>query len=50
VKLFVDDGLRFSEVEQIDDDELSPEQVARRDRALIDAWKPIVLDRLRQRA
>jgi hypothetical protein len=40
-------GLRYTEVEQIDDDELPPEEVARRDRALIDAWKPIVLERLR---
>lgn len=45
---FADAGLRFTAVDQIDDDELSPEEVARRDRALIEAWKPIVLERLRQ--
>jgi hypothetical protein len=47
VQRFADAGLRFTEVEQIDDDELSPEEVARRDRALIDSWKPILFDRLR---
>jgi hypothetical protein len=45
---FADAGLQFTTVDQLDDDELSPDEVARRDRALIEAWKPIVLERLRQ--
>jgi hypothetical protein len=43
---FASTGLHYTEVEQIDDEDLSPAEVARRDRELIDAWKPILLKRL----
>ena len=45
---FASAGLRYTEVEQIDDEDLDPAEVARRDRELIDAWKPILRERLRQ--
>ena len=44
---FADAGFRFAEVEQLDDEELSPEEVTERDRALIDSWKPILFKRVR---
>jgi hypothetical protein len=47
VHRFTAAGLHFSEVEQLDDEDLSPEEVARRDRALIDSWKPILFNRAR---
>jgi hypothetical protein len=45
---FASAGLRYTEVEQIDDEDLDPAEVARRDRELIAAWKPILLERLRR--
>lgn len=47
-KRFAAAGLRFSEVDQVEDEELAPEEVTRRDRALIEAWRPVVLQRLRE--
>ena len=43
---FASAGLRYTEVEQIDDEDLDPAEAARRHRELIDAWKPILLERL----
>jgi len=42
---FAKAALPFTEIEQIDDEDLSPEEVARRDRALIDSWTPILFSR-----
>jgi hypothetical protein len=42
-------GLQFTEIDQIDDDELTPEERCRRDRGLIDYWAPILRERLRRR-
>jgi hypothetical protein len=42
VHRFAAAGLRYAEIEQLDDEDLSPEDVAKRDRALIDWWKPIL--------
>ncbi len=41
---FAEAGLEFTEVDQIDDDELSPDEIARRDRALIDSWKKVLFE------
>ncbi len=41
---FAEAGLHYREVEQLDDEDLSPDEVARRDRALIESWKPILLE------
>jgi hypothetical protein len=48
VPRFTEAGFRFTEIDQIDDEELMPEEVARRDRELIDSWKPILFSRARQ--
>jgi len=45
VTRFVDAGLHFNEIEQVDDEELPPEEVARRDRALIDSRKKVLFAR-----
>ena len=45
VDRFVAAGFHYAEVEQLDDEDLSPEDVARRDRALIDSWKPVLFSR-----
>ena len=42
-------GLAFTEIDQVDDEDLDPEEVRRRDEALIEYWKPIVRERMRQR-
>jgi hypothetical protein len=41
-------NFHFLEIEQLDDEDLPPEEVARRDRALIDSWKPILFARAGQ--
>src|SRR5215212_8182328 len=46
---FIGSGLAFTEIEQVDDEDLDPEEVRRRDEALIEYWKPIVRERMRQR-
>jgi hypothetical protein len=45
---FAEAGLHWQEIEQIDDDDLTPEEVRRRDRALIDSVKDIALARARE--
>jgi hypothetical protein len=41
-------GIRFREIEQIEDEDMLPEAVARRDRALIDSWKPMLFGPVQQ--
>ena len=47
---FAEAGLPFTEIEQIDDEDLPAEEVAQRDRALIDSWTPILFGRNQGRA
>ncbi len=37
-------GLQWEEIEQIEDDELSPEERKRRNRAAIDSWKKVLIE------
>ena len=41
---FTEAGLHWQEIEQIEDADLSPEERKRRDRALIDSWKKILIE------
>ena len=46
---FAEAGLQYEEIEQLDDDDLSPEEQRRLDRAMIDSWKEILFARTRER-
>jgi hypothetical protein len=45
---FAEAGLPYEEIEQLDDDDLSPEEQRRLDRAVVDSWKDILLARARE--
>jgi len=45
---FADAGLHFAEIEQIDEEDLPPEEVAALYRNLIESWKPVLRERLRR--
>jgi hypothetical protein len=45
---FIEAGLQFTEIEQIDEEDLPPEDVAKFYGDLIAAWRPVLRERLRQ--
>ncbi len=48
VERFVRTGLQFTEVDQIDEEDLPPEEVAAFYRELIASWKTVLHERLRR--
>jgi hypothetical protein len=44
---FCQAGFQFSEIEQVDEEDLRPEDVAEFYRGLIAAWQPVLRERLR---
>ena len=48
VQRFSEAGLQVTEIKQIDEEDLPPEEVARFYKDLIAAWKPVLRERLRQ--
>jgi hypothetical protein len=46
VERFRTAGLQFTEIEQVDEEDLPPEEVAEFYRELIGSWKPILRERL----